>query len=223
MTNFRFVLEDPPTKGTCVNATRPLISPYTGPNAVVSVPIAVKSLTQDSNPPDMVGVLDDYSDLQAVLSHGLRDGSAFRIVLESYDATLVKDHIVRLRSLFEGNVPTVLSLDEAGEAAKEMAENSEEKKDSQETKADKEAKDLGKDPPKNMPFFPTGKSVAPDVASLRDFFYLACGEDPSLYSEDCTVNQESSKQVSASKSSKKKKGKDKPNESLFSLTAKLQN
>ena len=209
LTNFRFVLEDAPTNGPCVNATRPLISPYTGPNAVVSVPIAVKSLTQDSDPSDTVGVLDDYSDLQAVLPHGLRDGSAFRIVLESYDATLVKDHIVRLRSLFEGNAPTVLSLDEAGEAAREMVENSEEKKDSHETKAEKEPKDLGKEPPKNMPFFPTGKSVAPDVASLRDFFYLACGEDPSLYSEDCTSNQERLKQVSASKSLKKKKGKDK--------------
>jgi len=217
LTNFRFVMEDPPKDPLGVDPNRPIVSPYTGKNAVVSVPVAIKSLTEDSSPSAAVGVLDDYSDLQAVLAQGLRDGSAFRIVLETYDATLVKDHIVRLRSLFEGNIPTLLSLDETSDNVRETAESSsKESKDSgdvvDETKTDEKdkPKDPTKDPPKNMPNFPSGQSVAPDIASLRDFFYLACGEDPSLYSEDSAVDYMQVRPENGSKSSKKKKkGKDK--------------
>jgi protein TIF31 len=216
LTNFRFVLEDPPTQPPGVNANRPLISPHTGPNAVVSVPVAIRSLTQDTNAAEVAGVLDDYSDMQAILSQGLRCGSAIRIVLESYDATLVKDHIVRLRSLFDGNGPTVLSLDETGETVEDTVENSEGSKNSTgnaaELKTDDkvEPKDLAKDPPKNMPIYPTGRSVAPDPANMRDFFYLACGEDRAMYNEESRLNFLEPRKENGSKSSKrKKKGKDK--------------
>merc|ERR1712238_508608 len=62
-------------------------------------------------------VLDEYGDLNSLLVHGeneLQDGSGFRIVLERYSIALVRDHIVRLRSLLGGNSPNSVSLDEGG-------------------------------------------------------------------------------------------------------------
>ena len=63
--------------------------------------------------------------------------------------------------------------------------------------------------PKDMPFYPTNKKVAVDNKNLKDFFYLACGEEPTLYSED-TKNDNSTKNENGSKGKKKvKKGRDK--------------
>jgi protein TIF31 len=124
LTNYRLVLEDVPQQSRKRNGkyekSLPIgPSPYTGCNAVVSVPVAVKSLNDDglergsdksqADP----SVLDDYGDLCLLLqSGGLHDGSGFRIVLERYDAALVRDHVVRLRSLFDGNAPSSISLDD---------------------------------------------------------------------------------------------------------------
>jgi protein TIF31 len=129
LTNYRLVLEDIPKHQSLPRrngksnekslATGP--SPYTGCNAIVSVPVAVKSLDDDGlarggdKPPADPTVLDDYSDLSFQLQSGvLHDGSGFRIVLERYDAASVRDHVARLRSLFDGNAPSSTSLDDGG-------------------------------------------------------------------------------------------------------------
>jgi Mitochondrial function, CLU-N-term len=95
-------------------------SPYTGTNAVVSV-ATVNSRNDPSSQYDNNHhplptqkrmkkknlVLDDFGDLSLLLEDGLQDGSAFRIVLEKYDAASVRDHIARFRALLDGNAPTV--------------------------------------------------------------------------------------------------------------------
>merc|ERR1712238_249624 len=103
-------------------------SPYTGMGAVISIRVVIKSFlneidtgnsstnkTINDNEAEMV--LDEYGDLNSLLVHGeneLQDGSGFRIVLERYSIALVRDHIVRLRSLLGGNSPNSVSLDEGG-------------------------------------------------------------------------------------------------------------
>merc|ERR1712238_221838 len=72
-------------------------------------------------------VLDEYGDLNSLLVHGeneLQDGSGFRIVLERYSIALVRDHIVRLRSLLGGNSPNSVSLDEGGDGGADGIESS---------------------------------------------------------------------------------------------------
>lgn len=214
LTNFHFVLEDPSQdKIPSVNPKRPLISSHTGPNAVVSVPTVVRSLMQDADSAEiMTGVFDDYSDMQSMIPQGLVDGSALRIVLERYDASLIKDHIIRLRSLFEGNIPTVLSLDATDEAGGDGKDSSKKDDGNSEDKVEGKtsAKDLAKEPPKDMPIFMAEKSVAPNVASLEDFYYLACGEDPALYFENASQTLAQSGNNNGSKpGKKKKKGKEK--------------
>merc|ERR1711957_16886 len=109
-------------------------SPYTGLGAVISIRVVVKSFLNEvelntansstnktihdkdkDNEAEMV--LDEYGDLNSLLVHGenvLQDGSGFRIILERYSIALVRDHIVRLRSLLGGNCPNSVSLDEGG-------------------------------------------------------------------------------------------------------------
>lgn len=125
LTNFRFALEEPPKTTPKVNMERPTVSPYTGRDAVVSVPVAIKSLAQEPTALEPTGALDDYGDLQAMLPQGIKDGSGIRIVLERYDVSLVKDHLIRLRSLLDGNAPSTISLDEGSEA-REKSDSAEE-------------------------------------------------------------------------------------------------
>ena len=130
LTNFRFVLEEPPVKSSSKassgdSSPLPTVSPYTGKNAIVSIPVAVKSLEMEPQTPpssqdetiNSPKVLDDYGDLLPLVENGLTDGSAFRVVLERYDVASVRDHVTRLRSLLDGNAPSATSLDEAGAAA----------------------------------------------------------------------------------------------------------
>ncbi len=212
LTNFRFSLEDPPMKSPSVNCDRPILSPYTGRDAVVAVPVAVKSLAEDSDAKEPTRVLDDYGDLQGMLPHGLRDGSAIRIVLERYDVALIRDHVIRLRSLLEGNAPSSISLDDGGESrgksdpTDEAMESPPEDDNALEKNNNN---DETKETPKNMPAFSEG-SVAVNTNNLKDFFYLACGEDPINYAEDVTSTPlQSSKEngVKSKKKNKKNKGK----------------
>ena len=243
LTNYCFVLEDPPKSKSKGNPDPPAISPYTGRNAVVSVPAAVKSLEKEPQglESEQSLVLDDYGDLSALVDSGLQDGSAFRVVLERYDVALIRDHVARLRSLLDGNAPSAYSLDEGAEAREKTTSSKEADSSSQdETKSgdpsncdaatsnekdkdasssnnkedtkDKEKKQVidPKSPPKDMPFYPPNQKVRAETKNLKDFFYLACGEVPSLYSKDAD-NSNPLKKENGSKSKKKaKKEKDKP-------------
>ena len=121
LTSYRFVLEDKPKSKPSGNSEPPIVSKYTGSDAVVSVPVAVKSLETEPQGTEKIPtsppLLDDYGDLTPLLNSGLEDGSAFRIVLERYDVALIRDHITRLKSLLEGNAPSAFSLDEGAEKA----------------------------------------------------------------------------------------------------------
>ena len=116
-------------------------SPYTGLDSVISTRVVVMSFLQDglelnddsANNKTTTSddkevkvevekmVLDEFGDLSALVAYedgeennGLKDGSGFRIVLERYDIALIRDHIVRLRSLLYGNAPNSITLDESG-------------------------------------------------------------------------------------------------------------
>eukprot|EP00934_Nitzschia_sp_Nitz4_P006538 Nitzschia sp. Nitz4//scaffold3_size479765//48133//52644//NITZ4_000019-RA/size479765-processed-gene-0.47-mRNA-1//1//CDS//3329550515//6528//frame0 len=228
LTNFRFVLEDPTDATPVANADRPTISPFTGKNAVVSVPVALKSLEKEAVLPEPTGAFDDYGDLQSMVDQGLKDGSGIRIVLERYDVALVRDHVARLRSLFDGNAPSALTLDEGAEAREKAAKPEEatpanettepqpeeaQAKEGTKEGEEKEAEET-KEPPKHMPAFPSEESVVVDTTKLKDFFYLACGEDPAMFSEDAKTQESSPRKDGSSKSKKKgKKNKDKSTKS----------
>ena len=67
--------------------------------------------------------------------------------------------------------------------------------------------DDGKEVPKDIPVYPDEKPVSIDASNLKEFFYLACGEEPALYLDADNAN--SSKRENGTKSKKKgKKGKD---------------
>lgn len=226
LTNYRFVLEETVERPTTVQREAFVLSPYTGINAVVSVPTAIKSLEKEPQVTDEKSlVLDDYGDLTSLVESGLKDGSAFRVILERYDTALVRDHVGRLRSLLEGNAPSASSLDEGGASGqpegeqaetaaedtkpddvtsepKKEEEKSEEKKKKEEAAAKEKAQ---QEAFKDLATHPVGKSVALDGKNLKDFFYLACGEDTALYSEDAVKNANSKKENGSKKSKKKNK------------------
>ena len=242
-------------------------SPYTGLDSVISTRVVVKSFLQDglelnddsANNKTTTSddkevkveveemVLDEFGDLSALVAHddgeennGLKDGSGFRIVLERYDIALIRDHIVRLRSLLDGNAPNSITLDESGAGGGSASDSSDETESTpsseKETKSEngddeknspvenkeeggteeeksvvpkqKQEKESIKAPPKDMPVFPAGKSLSPDIYDLKKFFYYACGEDPTLYlndsSDTCTG---STKEKSTTTKNKKKNGK----------------
>lgn len=247
LTNYRLVLEDTPQQSPRRNGkhekslpTGP--SPYTGCNATVSVPVAVKSLDDDGlgpggdKPPADPRVLDDYGDLSFQLQSGvLHDGSGFRIVLERYDAASVRDHVVRLRSLFDGNAPSSTSLDEGAVPDKPTKEGGGDEDDPEASPDDpaastdgntdtsrpeqkdqaakdgkeKDSKDAPKIPPKDIPVYPSNQPLTPDTKDLKHFFYYACGEDPTLYSEDGENSNGAVDGNNNSGSKSKKKGKKK--------------
>lgn len=184
ITNYRLELEERYHRKTDAEdptVVPPLISPYTGPNAVVSVSVHLRSLNQapSTDLEEISLALDDFADLQSTV--GIKDGSAIRIVLEAYDAASIKDHIVRLRQLFAGNPPSVTSL---------VADSKEVSVKGPKIIHDRLALPL-----------PLDGNVRLDYENLEDFFYLACGEDPLKFHSDRagTLGQ------SSSKSRKKKK------------------
>ena len=237
-TNYRLVLDKPSSEVPPGKTETPIVSPYTGRNAVTSVPIAVKSLDREPQTPHLDKgdglVLDDYGDLSPLVEKGLESGSAFRVVLERYDAALVRDHVIRLRSLLEGNAPSATTLDEgasdttpvpdpsqgdgkmADEGGNNTTDGSNDSKTA-ETKAENQSdstKQPESVPPKkstNLPKYASDEPITVNGKNLKDFFYLACGEDPTLYSVDgAKADASTSKKENGSKSKKKnKKSKDK--------------
>lgn len=246
LTNFRFELENDYDTTNSDNSNSKIspsiISPFTGKDAVVSVPSQVKSLEQEpQNEQERQSfaaatsvVLDEYGDLTSLLEVGLRDGSGFRIVLETYDSASIKDHILRLRNLMESNAPAIASLvdeniaenDTIRRTGKEEFTNG--NRDTEEGKnvtkngtaaaASEEAQQKNRGDVKdkeNNSKSPLPKlrllgadSAKVDGRNLQDFFYLTCGEDPILYrGEGGGINQTTSKNSKGKHTSKKKKGK----------------
>jgi hypothetical protein len=76
-------------------------------------------------------VLDEFTDLNPYMDHGLHsDNAALRIVLERYDVAGVRDHVARLRVIFDGLVPNVTTLAEGEDAAGEEKKAEEKGKES---------------------------------------------------------------------------------------------
>jgi protein TIF31 len=212
MTNYRLELESsaPTLTVSATEQNTPIVSPFTGLGAVVAVPVQVKSLEMDPSADTAVAaetvnrtvtVLDDFGDLTALDPALLKDGSAFGIVLERYDASAVKDHVARLRGLLDGSAPVVYSLMEQ-EAAPDIvpAETAEDAVTAKEAAKIKAKKKL---PALPIPNGPNG--VKTDGSNLKDFFYMACGEDPELYHGSKRVTNGSEGGIKEPK--KKKKGK----------------
>jgi hypothetical protein len=218
LTNYRFELEEAPAKSSSEKSgdNLPIISPYTGRSAVVAVPSTLKSLEdayEEGTKNNESVVLDDYGDLSPLLENGLKDGSAFRIVLERYDVAQIRDHVNRLRSLLDGNAPSATTLTDSADAVteEETVEDDQTQTESGESKENNNQKTKGNqnDAEKkkaNLPAYPSGKSIVVDSRALKDFYYLVCGEDPSLYLDEPT-KLNSAKQENGSKKKKDNKVK----------------
>jgi len=197
-TNYRIEVEtsneeEPDTSGETV---LPLISPFTGPNAVVSIPSALKSLDEAPTVEASNGekakesnvVLDEFGDLQSTA--GIQDGSSLRLVLERYDAASVKEHILRLRHIFDGNAPAVTSLldDTAVPPPEEEGDD---------TKNGKE---------KHLPDLPDLPSPRVNGQNLADFFFLSSGENPADFDQPnvASINKSTTNGKSSSKKKKTK-------------------
>lgn len=196
ITNFRFELEQrksPNGVSPKKLVTAPdLASPYTGKDSVVMVPNQVKSLdsaTFEKSSDLESMVLDEYGDLTPLLEKGLKNGSVFRMVLERYDAASIRDHVSRLRSIFDGNAPTVTSLVEDNI----KAENPDEEIESQD-EPEKKSKTLP-----SLQNISSG-SVKLDGTNVEDFFYLSCGEYPEIFNSPKLTAEDSK-----GKTKKKKK------------------
>jgi protein TIF31 len=201
ITNFRFELEEEPPKIIKKNekiTVDSVISPYTGKDAVISVPLQLKNL----DPMHVKIPIDEYGDLSPLLERGLKSGSGFRMVLERYDAASVKDHVTRLRSLMDGNAPTVTMLVENKESTKEAGskEDDETEDADKESKQDDDAKDKKTLPSLNKYEKSNAADLIFDGKNLGDFFYLACGENYSECHGKSTLHE-----TPGRKSNKKKK------------------
>jgi protein TIF31 len=205
LTNYRLEVEAGHVRATSSSSTGdstpdptvppPLISPYTGPEAVVSVSVHLRSLNQPPSvvvgePDEALPVLDDYADLQATV--GMGDGAALRIVLEAYDEAAVRDHVVRLRQLLGGNPPSVTSLvaDSASLAASRRSRP--------------DATPMIARNPRQLSV-PRDQEMRVATENLQDFFYLSCGEDPAVYRS--SSSSPAAAAAPPSKSKKKKKAK----------------
>ena len=129
-----------------------VVSKYTLEGAQIAADKLVQSLklgrapepttTADANDKDGEElVLDDYGDLSPLLEVLEKEGKvgdpidnkiiidasnyAFRVVLERYDAASVRDHLIRVRQLLEGNAPHLVTLvgDEVVEVKKDEGVN----------------------------------------------------------------------------------------------------
>jgi len=175
-----------------------VVSPYTSSKAVIKVPSSFLSLDNDpmsggeteedsNNGQDEAEiVLNDFGDLSPYVEAGqLESNMALRMVLERYDTGLVKEHVNKTRFLLEGSAPCVLRVvgnegneAKAGEDAKVDVYNDK----SEEKEIDNETEKGPKTNPIEMllPDFPFDKSVALNGKNLKDFYYLACGEEQRL-------------------------------------------
>lgn len=153
LTKYRFELESARPK-KLLKATKhqdvPLISEFSGEGAMTSLPLNGEGAS----------ILDDLSDLAKVNENC----SVIRIVLETYDAGSVSDHIQRLRSLFAGNVPSIVQLHDPDAAEPAQTEEDASKQQQQKKKVP------------DLKAYDESNAVL-DPKNVQDFFYLANGED----------------------------------------------
>ncbi|GKY97619.1 hypothetical protein MPSEU_000720300 [Mayamaea pseudoterrestris] len=189
ITNYRFELErDAPSDTIPWKAE--LISPYTGKDAVISLPAGIKAYEKDkTNSINQTLALDEYGDVSS--AGVLRDGIAFGIVLLRYDAATVFEHVLRLRSLLQGSAPCIVELVSSDELPKNEPVV--------ETEKDEPLSDGKEQPKKPLPALPDFLEWKSD--NLKDYYYLVCGEDRKLY-HDKSDTAATSKALK-----KKKKGK----------------
>jgi protein TIF31 len=211
ITNYRLELEPTTTAPTESSSAVPikttpyepqLVKEFTGRGAIVSIPSSIKGLNDNHHIGSKTSkvVLDDWGDLSAL---DLQDGSAFTMVLHRYDVSTVKDHIHRVRQLLQGGAPSVTSLVEPVNE-KDVAPS-------------QQAAQVSPDivlPPYDM-----------SSANLKDFFYLAMGENPSDYHGSSTnnINNKKSESSTTSKNKKKKKASVVENVPTTSITAATRN
>ena len=213
--NYRFVLEEgEEAEAKARTNVAALISPYTGPNAVVSLPVAVKSLEEPPLNGNVIPdgergqvVLDEYADLSPLLGQGLKDGSCFRLVLERYDVAAVRDQVTRVRLLLDGNAPSVTSL--TGEPPVKASDDDMQKEAEDSAEASKVKKDTEKDKQTKLedikvPQIPKSR-IEMDGSNLKDFYYLSCGEEDSLYESSSPSGDKSSESFPKRKKNKGKK------------------
>jgi protein TIF31 len=182
LTSFRFEIIEKPATST---SSLPVISPYTGKDAVVSVPLSGKSLEPSiSETVSYVsnGILEEYGNLTPLVLQGWTQDkqAALQIVLERYDVAGIRDHVQRFRTLVSGNAPTVSSLEqEEDESSKGVSD-----KDSpQSASVPRNGVEHGtpQKPISSLPAYRQIERAVDGAPNLKNFFYYVSGEDPSLY------------------------------------------
>ena len=221
LTKFRFVLEpiDDAAKSShggstsSANGDRPLISPYTLKNCLVTVPPSIQTLHTDHDVDSTELTLDEYGDLSSLVQvleqESEQEGRivltaqkyGVRVVLERYDGSAIREQIGRVRAILGGNAPALTSLLEDG-AADEVKDGEavagkvkdDDKTETVEKKAKTDAKtemkaETKKDQPspaQQPPHFPPGYDLSLSTAlhtDLSTFYHLACGEERLLFDD----------------------------------------
>jgi len=159
----------------------------------------------DANGEEKELELDDYGDLSILLDVLEKKGKvgdpvdnkiiidasnfAIRVVLERYDVASIRDHMVRVRQLFEGNAPHLVTL-KGEEDVKEEKKDQIAKKDEGDNGGDDKEKGMNGEESKEkakqieLPNYPSDYdlSFGEQIKSgdLSTFFYLACGDEQSV-------------------------------------------
>lgn len=212
LTNFRFEVIAKPAANVIANTPIPIISPYTGTDASVTVPQGMKSLRPDILPSPEI--LDEFGNLTRLVEQGWHDKeAAFEIVLERYDLAGIKDHVQRLRSILAGNAPAVTSLLEDDDVAgTDPAQEEEEGGGGGNGGPENEEKKQIKPLPPLPRDGPILKLTANEPINLSDFFYRVNGEDRDKYNGNgrnlIQEGGKGSKKKKKSKTSNNKSGKE---------------
>jgi protein TIF31 len=167
-----------------VQSLRAALAEIVGYAHLTQYRLEVEAVEPSPAPRDAVStaaiVLDEYGDLHAVAEH-LRDGMGLRLVLERYDGLGLLDHLRRLRSLWDGNAPTVTALVPTEDVAIGKETNG----------GKKTTTELQPKP---------STDIVIDGTNLQDFFYLVFGEKYADIHPEVTTDHKT-------KTGKKKKNK----------------
>lgn len=130
LTSYRFEIREKPKFETKGEADDMLVSPYTGKDAVISVPVGLRSVEQDNyyahkNDKNVLGYFRSLSRLTEDDWYEKEVG--LEIVLERYDLAGIKEHVDHLTSLLNGNAPSIYSLNDDEEEANTKSKGGEDK------------------------------------------------------------------------------------------------
>ena len=136
-----------PSESTTAKHVSPaqIVSPYTLKNAVITVPAS--SLTHENSESEAMPNeihINDYGDLTQYMEENLlkSNETAFRLILERYDVGSIHDHVARFRSLCDGSIPFLNTLNGNTDEEKGPDEVADGRKDDgdkvKNTKVDKE-------------------------------------------------------------------------------------